>query len=590
MPPTSMVSRAGQAVKRALQHADGWVNALTGLGYLGRDKSLGAKFVADLLTDEEAEEIYRGDDMAATIVDRTPDEMLRQGYAVKIGVTEQSDDERAAIERAIKSKFDDLKAVKKINKALKYERAYGGGAILIGADDGRTDIPSLRLPLQTATLKSVNWLNELRKRELVPVEWYSDPTAKNYGQPSIYRIQPDAVSGTGGAAANFNQVEIHESRFILFKGIEVSRQQILNNNGWGDSVLVRCNRIISQFNQSWSGAAILLADFAQAVIKIKGLAELLAANDCDAVQNRAAGVDVARSIARAIIIDSEEEYERKATPINGMPEMLQQFALRLAAAARMPVALLMRQAPAGLNATGDSDIRFYYDDVAAEREDKVRPAFESLIKMLLLAKEGPTLGIEPATWEVVFPSLWQPTEVQQSEIRLKTAQADDIWLGHDVFSSDECAQSHFGGPVFTPNIMIDMKTRRLLQGLSVPSGPVTGSGDVPRVLPLTPTDLATILSVNQVLSHPTLGYGPKRLPSGALDPDGELTVAEYQAKHGAAIAQAAAVTNAQTAPAKPAQPPIATPKTDARTRRMDACIGVLASAIGYPYMFPAKAA
>lgn len=585
MAPTSIIKRAGIAAKRALQHADGWVNALTGLGYLGRDKTLGAKFIADTLTDEDAEEIYRGDDMAATIVDRTPDEMLRQGYGVKVTLPDQSDEAIAEVERAIKSKLDDLGAVRKLNKALKYERAYGGGAILIGADDGRTDIASLREPLKTEALRSIKWLTVLRKRELIPVAWQDDPTAKDYGEPSIYRIQPDVISGESGEAAKYNQVEIHASRFILFKGIEVSRRQILENQGWGDSILVRCNRVISQFNQSWGGAAILLADFAQAVIKIKGLAELLAANDCDAVQNRAAGVDLARSIARAIIIDADEEYERKATPITGMPDMLDRFAVRLSAAARMPVSLLMRQAPAGLNATGDSDIRFYYDDVAAEREDKLRPAFEYLIKIVLLTKEGPTQGIEPMTWEVVFPSLWQPTETQMSEIRLKTAQADALWLDHDVFSAEECA-SHFGGPVFSPNIIIDTKTRRLLQ--SLPTGGATGSGDTPKVLPLTPTDLATILTVNQVLSHPTLGYGPKKLPGGGLDPDGELTVSEFQAKHGAAIAQAAAVTNAQTAPTPTAPAPATAPKQDARARRMDACIAALAKSIGYPQMYKAE--
>lgn len=571
MPPTTIAKRLHTAARRAVLHADGWVNALTGLGYSARDKTLGAKFVSDDLSDADAQEIYRGDDMAARIVDKLPNEMTRQGFSVRLGAAGgQTDEQRSTLERSVKARLDELGAIKKCNQAMKHERSGGGGAILLGVDDVR-DPAMLREPLNVDRVNRLAWLTVLRRRELVAVEWYTKPSEAKYGEPSIYRIQPDTTGSELG------QVEVHESRLVLFRGIEVSREQVLRNNGWGDSVLVRCNRVISQFNQSWSGAAILLADFAQAVIKIKGLAELLAANECDAVTNRAAGVDLARSIARAVIIDSEEEYERKATPITGMPEMLQQFALRLSAAAEMPVSMLMGQAPAGLNATGDSDIRFFYDNVKSAQDDKLKPALERITELVLRSKLGPTAGAEPDTWEITFPSLWQPTEVQASEIRLKQAQTDEIYIRSGVVSPEEIATSRFAGPTYSTATSIDQSARKWIEEPQATPAASGGSTGEARTVPLTPSDLATILTVNQVLSHPALGYGPKRLPSGELDPDGNLTVAEYQAKHATPIAQASAAAQGETGPG--AAPPATLPqRSDSRAVRQ---VRTLARQLGY---------
>ena len=52
----------------------------------------------------------------------------------------------------------------------------------------------------------------------------------------------------------------------------------------------------------------------------------------------------------------------------------------------------MGQAPAGLNATGDSEIRWFYDRVAARQRRELQPALKRLVKLLFLSKRGPTKG------------------------------------------------------------------------------------------------------------------------------------------------------------------------------------------------------
>lgn len=404
------------------------------------------------------------------------------------------DDEAKEQAEKVSKELRKLKLVDRLRDALYYERAYGGSGILIGVDDGQDP----RMPLNLEAVKSVKWLTVLSPRELYPVKYYDNAQGPNYGEVEIYRVQPEsslnspiAVGGPGpqpvmksgnesagvrelgklaqnGKAqaqqptnGGFLMPEVHESRVIRFGGVRVSRQQILNNTapGWGDSVLVRVAKVISDFQMTWNGTAILMQDFSAAVIKIKDLADLIATNNDDVVIRRAQTIDMARSIARAVIIDAEEEYERKATPLTGLHELLDKFALRLAAAARMPVTMLMGQSPAGLNATGASDIRMFYDTVSAAQENKLQPALEKLVELVMLAKEGPLKGQAPENWSICFNPPWQLTDLEEAELRFKQAQVDKIEIDSGVVTPEEVAASRHGGDQWSSKTVIDFEGR-----------------------------------------------------------------------------------------------------------------------------------
>ncbi len=175
-------------------------------------------------------------------------------------------------------------------------------------------------------------------------------------------------------------------------------------------------------------------------------------------------LEMARSIVRCAVVDAEgESFERKTTSVAGLSDLLQQFALRLSAAAREPVSLLLGQAPAGLNATGASDIRFWYDQVADEQNTTLRPRVNRLLKILFRAKTGPTKGVEPKAWSVKFLPLWQASASEQADTRLKTSQADEIDIRSGVLRPEEVAVSRYGGDEYSTATTIDLKLREEMQ-------------------------------------------------------------------------------------------------------------------------------
>ena len=440
---------------------DGWQNVLTGLG-TSRDKGTYAEVVPTILSQQQCENLWRGDDMADLIVTALPHDALRETPTLTIASIEDATQRAAAVD-AITAALADLSAKKAVQKALQYERAYGGAAIYVGAVDGSLDAEQ---PLQTQTIRAIRHLTVFERRQLIAVQYQEDPMAPNYGKPLLYQVQSFSGVGTGQ--------KVHASRLVVFPGRRVTDRNPTENDGWGDSVLSLVWDVLRIYNQSWLGVGYTMFDFSVAIMKIKGLASILAANSPEAVATRAQAVELGRSLAKTILLDSEEEYERKTTTLTGVPDVLSQLSTRLAAAARMPISKLFGQSASGLNATGEGDARNWYDAVAAYQEDSVRPAYEKLLKLLFASKTGPTKGIEPANWALKFPPLWQPTAKEQAETRKIVAETDQLNFDMGLVTSEELRTSRFGGEEYSPETEIDTSSD-LVNVLPQPGGVTNGA-------------------------------------------------------------------------------------------------------------------
>ena len=65
-----------------------------------------------------------------------------------------------------------------------------------------------------------------------------------------------------------------------------------------------------------------------------------------------------------------------------------------------------------MNATGESDLKNYYDYVDSQREAKLRPALQKLLPVLAMS----AWGYVPKDIEIAFPPLWTPTAKEVAEI------------------------------------------------------------------------------------------------------------------------------------------------------------------------------
>lgn len=390
------------------------------------------------------------------------------------------DDEGAEISEAVGIKLEELNFDAVLWEALCYERAYGGAVILMGVDDG---FDNLTMPLDEDRLSDVTHINAFTggwEGECVAWSYYQDPVKPNYGMPETYMIRnigvPLARIPTPGEPSMRDVLPsgpyagtitwVHESRLLVLPGIAVSRRARVQMRGWGDSIFTRVDEVLQQEGQTWGGVANLMTDFSQGVLAIDDLASAIGKGNSttagvggtSSLMKRAMALNLTRSISRIMLIDSKEKFSRDTVSLGGIPEVIQKMWERVAAAAGMPAELLMAMLTGGLS-KGDTTYRFFMDRIASDQKKHVVPVVKKLVRILFRCADGPTEGVEPERWHVEPRPLYQLTALEEADLRLKVAQADDLNIKNQIYSPEEAAGSHYGGSKFDPNVTLNLKLR-----------------------------------------------------------------------------------------------------------------------------------
>jgi phage-related protein (TIGR01555 family) len=447
------------AKEKKVSRLDGWVNLLTGLGTAARDKLVNTVFQRSVrLQDEQLEALFDNDDMAARIVEAIPDDALRQGFKVNVETSDEdgeiSVEESLQMSAGIMNRLDELEAVPKLNEAWVWGRLFGGGAVYIVADDPAGPEEPLDLERMTRVVS----LMVLDRRDLCAHTHFMNAEEDNFGEVETYRLTRIGQASTSVASVSLPLV-VHSSRLVIFEGERTTKTRKAENQGWSHSVLQRPCAPLRNFNAGFDSTAHLMTDSAQAVFKMKGLIEMISSGASDILQQRMQVVDMGRSVTRAVVIDEDETFERVETTFAGHKDALEQSTLRLAASARMPVTKMMGQSPAGMDATGESDQALWDDIVKAEQTRTLKPRLEKLLQVLFHESDSATNGTEPETWSIEFKPLRQMTPAEEAELRLKVAQADQIWVNTGLVFPEEAALSHFKATGFDPDIRIERSMR-----------------------------------------------------------------------------------------------------------------------------------
>jgi phage-related protein (TIGR01555 family) len=216
---------------------------------------------------------------------------------------------------------------------------------------------------------------------------------------------------------------------------------------------------------------------------------MMAGGRRDVLQQRLEFMDLTRSLGRSIMVDADtEKYEKvESAAMSGYPDVLKLFLLLLAGATGIPVTLLMGQSATGLNATGDNDVRNFYDLVKTEQVAVLQPHLERLVEILAASADGPTGG-QAVEANIEFAPLWQPTPKERADERLVVAQADQIYIDKGVVLPEEVAASRFRDEGWSPEMTIDLHAREVAleadrAANALPPPPAPAGGVAPPELP-----------------------------------------------------------------------------------------------------------
>ena len=346
---------------------------------------------------QELEWAYRGSWIVRQVVDAPAEDMTRAGIELQ-GQIKPDDIDR--MQRSMQA----LQVWQKLRETIQWSRLYGGavGYLII---DGQN--PSL--PLRIDTIKLGQF------KGIIPLDrWMVQPSltervqelGPDFGMPEFYSI----ISAQG-----LPRIKIHYTRVVRFDGEDLPFYQKQSENGWGLSVCEPMWDRLLAFDSGTVGAAQLLHKAYLRTIKIENLRDLLAAGGkaAEAVARNVDWIRMFQSGEGLTMLDSRDSFETHQYAFGGIGDVLLQLAQQLAGATQIPLVRLFGQSPAGLNATGESDIRFYYDAILSQQESRMRRPFGVILDVL----HRSTLGRPPdASFNFVFRPLWQMSAKERADI------------------------------------------------------------------------------------------------------------------------------------------------------------------------------
>jgi phage-related protein (TIGR01555 family) len=193
--------------------------------------------------------------------------------------------------------------------------------------------------------------------------------------------------------------------------------------GWGDPVLQSIMDAVLAMDATAANVASLVFEAKVDTVGIPDLMNKLGdAGYEDTLLRRWRLAQTGKGINGALMHDAEEIIGQKQASFASLPDVLDRFMQLAAGAADIPMTRLLGMSPAGMSATGESDIRNYYDRISAAQELDMEPALAVLDECLIRS----ALGARPPEVHFNWASLWQISATERAQIGKTNAETINL--------------------------------------------------------------------------------------------------------------------------------------------------------------------
>jgi phage-related protein (TIGR01555 family) len=411
---------------------DGWSNILTGIGIRGRDARRSYVVNWSPPIEEELERMYT-DPIASKVVDKPIETAFRNGFEW----TGIEPEQKKILEQELKR----LKFYQAVTQCAKWSRLYGGAVIFKVYND---DLNLEEAPKPNLEIKNLVVLNRF--------DLWSDYTSidrdilsSNFGKTNFYTVNSSIDTSLVSFKINAKRTERMDGRLLadnLFR----------ENMYWHDSYLPAIYSAIVGYVDSHESINSAAKDFSVGVIKIKGLQDLMLANEDSQVIRRIQLVQQSKSMVKLIVLDSDNEsYEYQARNISGMTDVVKKAEDRLAGESEIPFSILMGQSPqGGMGQSGNHELEQWYGYVKQIQDTVLHEPMVNIAAEVLRSK-----GIDAKDLGIRWNSLFVDSENEIVSRRKMQADADAVYISTGVLDPSEVRASRFGGDEFSIETQLD---------------------------------------------------------------------------------------------------------------------------------------
>ena len=398
--------RGAQPNTEAVSVQDAFSNPLFRLGYGSQSPLEATEYPLTRMTDNYAllNSLYRDNWVVQNVVGIIPDDMTKKWFAPAGAVGPEHLKELDRVQRVTALR-------ERVNEGLRWGRLYGGaaGLIMIRGQEGMLGQPLELESIYPGTFQGLyildRWQGVVPGMELVFEG--GEPV------PAYYSI----TDARGNTVA-----KVHHSRLVRFTGRDLPFMVRVAELYWGESeVEALYNDVVKHDNVAANMAALTFRANVD-TMEVQNLDQLFSVTSGEQ-QRRFWNVMQAQSVMKSNfgmqLVNRGDQIKNTQYTFTGLQEVYDSMCLDLSGASRIPVTKLFGRSPAGMNATGESDLRNYYDYVDTLREAKLRPILEKLLPVLAMS----AWGAVPDGLDITFPPLWTPTAKEVAEIAKTKSEA-----------------------------------------------------------------------------------------------------------------------------------------------------------------------
>ena len=306
------------------------------------------------------------------------------------------------------------------NRAAAWCGYFGGCLVYMDTGDAPEDLAKpIALTPEFIAQGSLRGLRIIEPVVATP-GWYnsSDPLAADYFEPRAWYVQSTLVDA---------------SRLLVFRQNTPPLLLKAAYNFFGVPAVQIALDYVAHFTQTRESAAKLLKKFSTTVFKTD-ISRLLYGGDAAQAKARIGQFAAQRDNDGVAVLDYESEaMEQLNTPLSGVDVIVRQALELLAVVWRIPAVKLFGISPAGLNATGESDMQNFYDFIASRQGKVFAAPLERLLKVVQLSVAG---AVDPAVTYAFVP-LWEMTAREKADRDKVLADTDAVYLDRGVISEEE---------------------------------------------------------------------------------------------------------------------------------------------------------
>lgn len=334
--------------------------------------------------------------------------------------------------RQISARFEELKVREKFKHAMELTVMFGGCKIYpkIRGDDateGGTEL-ELKFTKEKMGKGDLLYLNVIEPLYATPLAFNAtNPLNEDFYVPSMWSVLAKPVHATRLIHFSYNNVPTLLKPVYWFNGyplVQLCLDYLMGFESVRQNVVGVAGRFnLNIFKTNMNSLLFDDGTFGKSTYDRLKIAQQLQSNfSIFAMSNDPA---------------SPEEWQQFNMSIAGLDTLLNQNAELVCASARIPAIKLFGTSPKGFNATGENELRIYFDLIRSMQTSIFQPNLQAVFELVQID----LFGEIDSDLQIHFKPLWTEKPLESSQIQVNKANINSIYFDKGILSAEEIRKS-----------------------------------------------------------------------------------------------------------------------------------------------------